>query len=226
MTNNGANVTSVTPQDVDGVLNEHLQPEDEVLLAVRQHCRAQGLPDIEVSAQQGKMLELLARTARAQNVLEIGTLGGYSTICLARGMNIYGHLTTLEYEDHHATVAYDNLVTAGVNHLVDIRVGDAHEILPTFAGGPGQRLFDFVFIDADKESNEAYFKWADTLGTPDVTIIVDNVIRDGRVLDPARKDKLDFIKFLGSHYGFETSVVQTVGAKGWDGFVIAKRVRR
>ena len=207
------------PGFVDVVLDRKLQPEDKILKSVRQYCREEGLPDIEVSAQQGKMLELLVRTAKARRVLEIGTLGGYSTICLARGAGADGSVTTLEYEPSHAKVARANLSYAGVLDRTTIVIGDAHETLSMF---PVATSFDFVFIDADKESNLAYVEWALVLGTDDVTIVVDNVIRDGRVLAPERPEKLEFIDFM-SNFELECSVIQTVGSKGWDGFVLARR---
>ncbi len=214
----------VNPEIVDNTLNDLLQPEDQVLQHVRATCADKGLPAIEVSAQQGKMLELLVRTAKAQNILEIGTLGGYSTICLARGGGAESFVTTLEYEEHHAKVAHENLRYAGVHHRVGILVGDAHTTLAALSVS-ADPAYDFIFIDADKESNLDYTKWALALGTEDVTILVDNVIRDGRVIDPKRPDKLEFIKFLGEHPELDVSVVQTVGSKGWDGFVLAKRKR-
>lgn len=210
---------TATSSDVDAVLDGLLKPEDKVLQGIRDVCRREGLPAIEVSAQQGKMLELLVRTAGATNVLEIGTLGGYSTVCLARGAGEAGYVTTLEYEPKHAMVAHQSLYKANIHDRTSILVGDARETLAQLTSNS----YDFVFIDADKESNLEYFKWADELGTENVTILVDNVIRDGRVLAPNRPEKLDFIRFLGENPNFDVSVVQTVGSKGWDGFVLAKR---
>lgn len=209
----------ITPQSVDEVLDQEL-PEDDVLQHVRSICRLNELPAIEVSVQQGKLLELLVRTAGAETVLEVGTLGGYSTICLARGTN--GPVTTLEYEPKHVFVARANLSYAGYSEdKVLVIEGDAHKTLEQLVNN--KDTFDFIFIDADKESNEAYFKWADKLGSDNVTIVVDNVIRDGRILDPNRPDKLAFIESLGNNLGYDCTVVQTVGSKGWDGFVLAKR---
>ncbi|AGT14073.1 O-methyltransferase [Mycobacterium phage Papyrus] len=211
-------MTAVYPNDVDAVLDQCI-PEDKTLKEAREYASDMELPDIAVSVQQAKFLELLARTAKAKNVLEIGTLAGYSTIALARAVGEDGYVTTVEYEPRHAKVAHVNLYHAGIHHRTSVLVGDAHDILPKLE----PNSFDFIFIDADKESNEAYFKYAYGLGTEDVTVVVDNVIRDGRVLDPSRPDKREFIEFLGRQPAFDVSVIQTTGSKGWDGFVLAKR---
>lgn len=220
------NISDVAdPAIVDGFLDSSTHPEDDVLQKIRAITQAEGLPAIEVSAQQGKLLELLAKTAKARNTLEIGTLAGYSTVCLARGTS--GRVVSLEFEEKHALVAIKNLELANLSHRVDVVLGDAHDTLSQMAcaieNGQYKFTFDFIFIDADKESNLKYFQWADRLGSDDVTIVVDNVIRDGRVLDPARADKREFIEYLGTNPNYDVSVVQTVGSKGWDGFVIAKR---
>lgn len=220
-----------SPETVDIVLDDALAPEDDVLQYVRRHTAEAGLPAIEVSAQQGKMLELLVRVAGAQNVLEVGTLAGYSTICLARGAGhryaqYSGRVTTLEYEQRHADVAIEHLRHADLLHRVEVIVGDAHETLATLRNSTRHYPFDFVFIDADKESNADYLKLALQVTTPTATIVVDNVIREGRVIDPSRRDKLEFIKTVGllAKTGvIDASVVQTIGSKGWDGFVLAKK---
>lgn len=214
-------VPPVAHWEVDLVLDEALKPEDVVLQQVRSNCRKLGMPNIEVSSQQGKMLELLVKIAKAKNVLEIGALGGYSTICLARGLSPGGNVVSLEYDPNNAKMASENLKMAGFENQAAVLLGDAHHLLPELEKYFGK--FDFVFIDADKESNQAYFEWAEKLGTDDVTIVVDNVIRDGRVLSPERPEKLQFINFLASRKDFDCSVIQTVGSKGWDGFVLAKR---
>ena len=216
---------NINPQTVDQTLNSILQPEDKVLNHIREWSKRKGLPDIEVSEQQGKMLELLVRIAGAKEVLEIGTLGAYSTVCLARGAGPRGYVTTLEYEALHAQTAIENLQFAGLHMNVNVIVGDAHKTLESLEDSDNNR-YDFVFIDADKESNWAYVQWALRLGTKDVTIVVDNVIRDGRILDPARGDKLDLIRQMADCAALECSVVQTVGAKGWDGFILARRTNR
>ena len=208
-----------TPQSVDTVLNNLMHPEDTLLQHVRESCRNQGLPEIEVSAQQGKMLELLVRMNRSSYALEIGTLGGYSTICIAKGL-IDGMVTTIEYEKKHYDVACEHFQESGYSSYIKPIHGSALEVLPTLEGSD----FDFVFIDADKENNAAYLDWAVKLSKSGAMIVVDNVIRDGRVLDPHRPEKLEFIASLGNHEGIESSVVQTVGAKGWDGFVLARKL--
>ena len=229
----GGKPIMATPETVDIVLDDALAPEDNVLKYIRQETPNHGLPAIEVSAQQGKMLETLCRMSASgpmgcTNVLEIGTLAGYSTVCLARGAGVHGHVTTIEYEPDHAQVAHVNLRYAGVHERVEVVVGDAHKILPLLGNpalsGNYRAPFDFVFIDADKESNADYFKLALPMTRQGGTIVVDNVIRDGRVIDPTRRDKLEFIKTMGvlAQTGEITaSVVQTVGSKGWDGFVLA-----
>lgn len=217
---------NTNPEMVDAVLEDALQPEDKVLQRIRQSTERSEIPDIEVSALQAKMLELLVRTAKAKNVLEIGTLAGYSTVALARGLGPVGTVTTLEYEPMHATVAKVNLLNARLSHTVEVIEGDAHQSLQKLSLDIDMSLrdpFDFIFIDADKESNLAYTQWALKIGTPDVTIVVDNVIRMGRVVDPGRPEKYEFIKFLGENQDLDCTVIQTVGAKGWDGFVLARR---
>lgn len=210
---------------VDDVLNTTL-PEDDVLQHIRSYSREAGLPEIEVSPHQGRFLQLLAEIAGAKHILEIGTLGGYSTTCLARALPPDdGTLVSLEYDASHYLVAHRNLVTAGVADRVTILVGDAHKTLPQLADRIKYKVvrpFDFVFIDADKESNKDYLEWAVKLTVPGATILVDNVVRDGRVLTVA--DKLDFIKSLGNHTQLKVSVIQTIGGKGWDGFVLARKL--
>lgn len=209
---------------VDEKLRE-IFPEDDVLLKVRQDSHAVGLPIIEVSAQQGKLLELLVRTAGAKHVLEVGTLGGYSTICLARGLPKDGNLVTLEYEFDHAKVAAENIELAGLTDKVRILIGDAAKTLPQLFDRVKHRVqehFDFVFIDADKDNNQLYTDWAIELTRPGATILVDNVIRDGRVLQVA--NKLEYIEYLGANPYLDVTVTQTIGEKGWDGFVLARRI--
>jgi predicted O-methyltransferase YrrM len=206
-----------SPKVVDTVINTYLQ-EHIKLTGVREECHQNGMPQIEVSVQQGKLLTLLVSISGAERVLEIGTLGGYSTICLARGVGPTGHVVTLECNPHHAKVAQSNLRLANIRN-VEVLVGPALETLPTLFGTPDEP-FDFVFIDADKENNAAYVDWAVKLSHPGTVVVVDNVIRDGRVLD--RPEKLEFIRSLGNNSLLEASVIQTVGSKGWDGFVLAR----
>lgn len=207
---------------VDSVLDEFLHPEDIALQNVRTNSMRHGLPDIAVSPQQAKHLELLCRIARAQTTLEIGTLGGYSTVALARGTE--KEVVSLEFSHKHARVARDNLKIAGVSDKVDIYIGRAMDTLPLLHRQQVEGVrhpFDFVFIDADKENNAAYFRWAVRMTNPGGVILVDNVVRDGRVLDPGRPEKFEFIKQVGENSFTDACVIQTVGSKGWDGYVLA-----
>jgi predicted O-methyltransferase YrrM len=217
-------VSDPDPQAVDVMFNELLQTEDEVLTATRRAADAAGMPSIELSAQHAKLLSLLATITQATRVLEIGTLAGYSAICLARGVGAGGRVTTLEYEPAHAEVARANLTMAGVDDRVEVIVGAALDTLPKLAER-GER-FDLFFIDADKENNPAYVHWAIELSTSGAVIVVDNIARAGRVLDPAPDDRQargvhDMFVMMGSHPRLDTAAIQTVGTKGWDGFAIA-----
>src|SRR5262245_21489495 len=167
-----------TPQDVDAFLDRTVIGDDPALSAALADSNAAGLPPIAVSAQQGKFLSLLAGAIQARHILEIGTLGGFSTIWLARGVGPQGRVVTLEYQPRHAEVARANLDRAGAGERVEILVGAALDTLPAVTGGP----FDLVFIDADKENNAAYLEWAVKLSHPGSVIVVDNVIRDGKVV--------------------------------------------
>ena len=210
-----------TVQAVDELLNSLLLEPDPPLQMALADSAAAGLPPIEVSPQAAQLLSLLVRMSDAHRILEIGTLGGYSTICLARAAGPEGSVVTLEFEPHHAEVAAANLHRAGVRDQVEIVVGAALDTLPALTG-----KFDFVFIDADKENNSAYVQWAIELGRPGTVIVVDNVVRGGRILDPARDDGQaraigDMLAMMGSHPRLDTAAVQTVGLKGWDGFALA-----
>ncbi|MEO8816016.1 MAG: O-methyltransferase [Mycobacterium sp.] len=208
------------PADVDAFLDSALGGDDADLAAALTASAAAGLPAIAVSAQQGKFLSLLARAVGARRVLEIGTLGGYSTIWLARGTGPDGRVLTLEYEPRHAEVARANLARAGVGDRVQVVVGAALDTLPTVTGEP----FDLVFIDADKENNAAYVDWAVRLTRPGAVILVDNVIRDGEILAPANdqtRGTRRCLELLGEHPKLEAAAIQTVGVKGWDGFALA-----
>ncbi|BBZ78966.1 O-methyltransferase [Mycolicibacterium anyangense] len=215
---------SIGPQDwqpVDTLLDRALLDQDPALAAALADTNAAGLPPIEVSPQTAHLLYLLVRISGARRVLEIGTLGGYSTICLARGVGAEGSVVTLEYEPRHAEVARRNLDRAGVADRVEVVVGAALDTLPGLTGD-----FDLVFIDADKENNSAYVQWAVDLGRPGTVIVVDNVIRNGRILDPAVEDLQaravrDMLEMMGRHPQLDTAAIQTVGLKGWDGFAIA-----
>ncbi|BBY03772.1 O-methyltransferase [Mycobacterium seoulense] len=195
--------------------------DDPALRAALQASDAAGLPQIAVSAQQGKFLSLLAGAIQAQRVLEIGTLGGFSTIWLARGAGPQGRVVTLEYEPRHAEVARANLERAGVADRVEVIVGAALDTLPTVDGGP----FDLVFIDADKENYVEYLRWAVRLARPGALILADNVIREGQIIEPQRNAQAEAVRqtlqLMGEHPRLDTAVIQTVGAKRWDGFALA-----
>lgn len=211
-------------QAVDDYIAGKLLGADDALATTLANNAAQGLPPIDVSAAQGKMLFLLAQMAGARRILEIGTLGGYSTIWLARALPDGGQLVTLELEGHHAKVARENLDRAGVSDKVDIRVGPAAESL---AAMTGEAPFDFVFIDADKQSNALYVAEAIRLGRPGTMIIVDNVVREGGVLEADSDDERivgtrALFDMLSDDPRLDATAVQTVGAKKWDGFVLAR----
>lgn len=211
-----------TPQDVDAFLDRTVVGDDPALSAALRASNAAGLPPIAVSPQQGKFLCLLAGAMRARRILEIGTLGGFSSIWLARGVGPDGQVVTLECEPKHAEVARANLQRAGVADRVEVVVGAALDTLPTVTGGP----FDLVFIDADKENNVAYLEWAIKLARPGAIIVVDNVIRDGGILvaesdDAAVRATRQTLQLMGEHPRLDTAVIQTVGVKGWDGFALA-----
>jgi len=208
---------------VDAYLGEKLLDRDPALDAVLVANRAAGLPSIDVSPLQGKFLHLFARVAGASRILEIGTLGGYSTIWLARALPEHGRIVTLEFSPDHAQVARNNLATAGVAEKVDLRVGAALDLLPVLQA-EGQ-VFDFVFIDADKENNAAYLQWAIRLARLGATIIVDNVVRKGAILDPANQSPnvagtRRFFEVAAEDKRWTATALQTVGAKGWDGFAL------
>jgi predicted O-methyltransferase YrrM len=211
-----------TPQDVDAFLDSTLVGDDPALSAALRDSDAAGLPHIAVSFQQGKFLSLLAGAIQARRILEIGTLGGFSTIWLARGAGPQGRVVTLEYEPKHAEVARANLERAGVGDRVEIKVGAALDTLPTVTDGP----FDLVFIDADKDNYVAYLEWAIRLAHPGAIILADNVIRDGRVLTATSEDAAAYavqqtLRMMGEDPRLDAAAIQTVGAKHWDGFAFA-----
>lgn len=207
---------------VDGLLDRLLLGDEPALTAALADSQRAGLPPIEVSAQTARLLYLLVRISGARRVLEIGTLGGFSTICLARGVGAEGSVVTLEYNPRHAEVATANLLRAGLADRVEILAGPALDTLPRLSG-----RFDLVFIDADKENNTAYVEHAIRLGRPGTVIVVDNAVRAGRILEPADDDHQaravrEMLEFVGGHPRLEAAAIQTLGAKGWDGFVIAR----
>lgn len=210
---------------VERWLDAQLIAPDPTLDAVLAGNAAAGLPAHDVSPSQGKLLHLLARIAGARAILEIGTLGAYSTIWLARALPADGVVVTLEADVRHAEVARANLARAGVASRVDLRVGPALDTLPLLAA-ERRAPFDLVFIDADKRSNVAYLDWALRLARPGATIVIDNVVRDGAVLDAASTDEsVRGVRALAGRLAHEPRVdataLQTVGGKGWDGFVLA-----
>jgi predicted O-methyltransferase YrrM len=209
---------------VDDYITSVLLEPDEALDAARAASAAAGLPAIAVSPAQGKLLHLLAKMINARRILEFGTLGGYSTIWLARALPPDGRLITLESVRKHAEVARANIARAGLADLVDVRIGEALDTVPRLA--EAEELFDLVFIDADKPHNADYFTWSVRLTRPGGVIIVDNVVRGGNVLEADTADPdVQGVRRLNEVMAAEPSVsattIQTVGAKGYDGFTIA-----
>jgi predicted O-methyltransferase YrrM len=217
-------MSDVKWQAVEDFISGHLIEEDAALSQAQKASAAAGLPDIAVSATQGKLLQLLAQTLGARKILEIGTLGGYSSIWLARGLVPDGRLITLEVDPAHADVARRNLDRAGLGGRVEVRLGPALETLPGLVeAGP----FDLIFIDADKQNNADYFKWAVRLARPGSLIIVDNVVRDGKVADADSSEPMvlgtrRLFAALAADQSVEATALQTVGPKGYDGFVVAR----
>lgn len=210
---------------VDSYIGAHLVGDDPALAAALAHNQASGLPAIDVSAAQGKMLQLYARMIGARRILEVGTLGGYSTIWLGRALPADGRLVTLELEPHYAEVARTNLARAGLGDRCEVRVGPAVVSLADLIDA-NEAPFDLVFIDADKPSNVAYLKAALRLTRPGSLIVVDNVVREGKILDPDSDDP----RVIGTQALFDAvaneprldaTAIQTVGDKGWDGFLLA-----
>ncbi|MFJ3819982.1 O-methyltransferase [Streptomyces nodosus] len=212
--------------DVDAYFTTLLAPDDEALTEALRDSDAAGLPQIAVSPNQGKLLHLLARIQGARRVLEIGTLGGYSTIWLARALPEDGRLITLEYSAVHAEVARRNLDRAGLGEIAQVRVGPALESLPKLAEEHPEP-FDLVFIDADKVNNPQYVEWSLRLTRPGGLIILDNVVRGGRVTDPDSEDlsvrgTRAALELIASHPRLSGTAIQTVGTKGYDGFALAR----
>ncbi|MEV4666705.1 O-methyltransferase [Microbacterium sp. LWO12-1.2] len=205
----------------DAYLTEVLVGHDPALEAALAAQRNAGMPAIEVAPVAGKLLQLLARISGARRVLEIGTLGGYSTIWLARAVGPGGKVVTVEAEAANAAVARASIDAAGVGDRVDIRIGRGADVLPTLVGG-----FDLVFIDADKESNTIYLDWAAKLGHPGTVVVLDNIGREGEIVrDDSDDSKVigtrDGLRMLGEDPRFDATALQTVGAKGWDGVALA-----
>jgi predicted O-methyltransferase YrrM len=209
--------------EVDRYFGEALALDDAHLQAALEASVAAGLPAISVSAPQGRLLNLLARQCNAKRILEIGTLGGYSGIWLARALPAGGKLVTLELDAAHAKVANANFARAGLADRVDLRVGPAIETLPTLEG---EGAFDFTFIDADKVSTPRYLEWAIRLSRAGAFIVVDNVVRNGAVLlgtsaDTSVQGIRAALAMLGNDPRVEATAIQTVGNKGYDGFALA-----
>ncbi|MEU6917187.1 O-methyltransferase [Streptomyces olindensis] len=212
--------------EVDAYFTAHLAPDDEALAAALRDSDAAGLPHISVAANQGKLLQLLAQIQGARHILEIGTLGGYSTIWLGRALPADGRLISLEYDPKHAEVAVRNIARAGLDKLVEVRVGPALESLPQLAD-ENPPPFDLVFIDADKANNPHYVDWAVKLTSTGSLIVLDNVVRGGRVTDadstaPDVVGTRAAIELIGSHPRLSGTAIQTVGTKGYDGFALAR----
>jgi predicted O-methyltransferase YrrM len=209
--------------EVDNYFARTLLPEDPVLEEALEASAAAGLPVHQVSALQGQLLSLLATMVQARRILELGTLGGYSTIHLARALPAGGRLITIEAAPRHAEVAVGTLIRAGLSDRVDVIVGNALDALPALVA---EDPFDLVFLDADKAGNPDYLQWSLRLTRPGSIIVADNVVRGGEVLDSASTDPSvvgirRFTELLGAEPRLAATAIQTVGAKGYDGFAIA-----
>lgn len=210
---------------VEEFLSDVVVHPDGALQRAVQSAVDAGMPPIEVTANAGKLLKLLVRSSGARRVLEIGTLAGFSTIWMAQGLPDDGLLVTCEYLTKHADVARANVDAAGLGHKVEIRIAAALDTLAALAA-EGAAPFDFVFIDADKENNPKYLDWAVRLGRPGTTIVMDNVVWEGAVLDPAMDEVnapgiISALRLMGEDARLDATVIQTVGSKGWDGFALA-----
>ncbi|XTZ40350.1 O-methyltransferase [Salmonella enterica] len=208
---------------VDEYLQKMLIPDDAILTQVLANNHRAGLPSIDVSPPQGQLLALFVRMVRAKRILEIGTLGGYSTLWMARELPDDGELLTLEAEPLHAAIARENLQFAGMANRVTVKEGQALETLENLGDHPP---FDLIFIDADKPNNPNYLKWALHYSRPGTLIIGDNVVRDGEVTNAVTTDAKvqgarKFIEMMGSDPRLTVTAMQTVGSKGWDGFALA-----
>ena len=215
---------------VDAYLST-LCPEDEALQLANAAAAAAGLPAIQVSAPQGALLQLLARIQGASRALEVGTLAGYSTIWLARGLSGDRHVTTVEVDPRHAEVARANLDRAGLSGVVDVRVGRGVDVLAELEAELAEgrvEPFDLVFVDADKPSNVVYLEAALRLTRPGAVVVVDNVVRSGAVADPESSDERvrgarAVIDRVAGDPALEATAIQTVGGKGYDGFLLIRR---
>ena len=214
---------------VDEYLSSRLLGADRVLEEALEASNAAGLPAIAVSPNQGKLLEILVRIMGARTILEIGTLAAYSTIWMARTLPKNGRLVTIEIDAKHAEVARGNIAKAGVSSVVELFVGSAVDVLPRLASDKGVP-FDLIFIDADKANIPVYFEWAIKLSRQGSLIIVDNVVRDGAIIDETNADPAvvgvrKFLETVGRNSSVSSTAIQTVGIKGYDGFAIVLRLR-
>lgn len=212
-------------ENVDQYINELFVDQDDVLTATEASINEANIPPISISPNQGKFLQVLARLCHAKKILEIGTLAGYSTIWLARALPRDGQLITLEFDPKHADVAHTNIIRAGLDSIVDIRVGKALDTLPLIEA-EDIAPFDMIFIDADKLPYTEYFQWALRLSRPGTLIVADNVIREGKVLDANSPDEMvqgvqRFNAMLAKNPAVTATVIQTVGAKDHDGMALA-----
>jgi predicted O-methyltransferase YrrM len=210
---------------VDAYFTRTIVGQDEALQAALAANAAAGLPQIDVSPPHGKLIYLLARAAGARRALEIGALGGYSAIWIARALPPDGQLVTLEADERHARIARRNIAGAALSEKVEVRVGAALDLLPKIEA-EGLAPFDFVFIDADKSNNENYLAWALRLSRPGTMIVVDNVVREGAILegrasDPGTAGVMRMFELMAREPRLQATAIQTVGAKGWDGFALA-----
>ncbi|GIP27722.1 O-methyltransferase [Paenibacillus sp. J23TS9] len=213
-----------TWEQVDEYITDLLCPNDPILDDVLTANRKADLPEIDVTANQGKLLQLLVQMKGAKRVLEIGTLGGYSTIWMARGLPADGKIITLELDSHHADVAKANIAHAGLEHMIEVRTGDALGQLAMMAEEE-MEPFDLIFIDADKPNNPHYLNWALQFSRPGTVIIGDNVIREGEIInkhstDPRIQGVRKFNEMITGNPKISATAIQTVGSKGYDGFMI------
>jgi predicted O-methyltransferase YrrM len=210
---------------VDQYISDLFIPQDEALNAAELSHEQEGIPHINVSPNLGKLLYLLVKLSNAKKILELGTLAGYSTIWMAKALPEDGRLITMELDTRHADIARKNISRSGLSHKIEIRVGKAIDLLPVLVkenAGP----FDMIFIDADKPPYTEYFEWSLRLSRPGTLIIADNVIRDGKVLDPNHKDPMvkgaqRFNKALAANKRVDATILQTIGVKEYDGMAIA-----
>jgi predicted O-methyltransferase YrrM len=216
-------MTSELFGSVDDYINSLVAPHDDALAAAERSILESGIPQISVSANQGKFLQVLAKLCGAKKILEVGTLGGYSTIWMARALSPGGKVVTLEIDPKHADVARKNFERAGLANVIDIRLGKAIDIMPTLKASDAP--FDMIFIDADKPPYTEYFQWALKLSKPGTLIVADNVIRGGKVLDAKTDDEMvkgvqRFNKVLSQTPGVTATIIQNVGAKEHDGMAL------